>query len=112
PPNRDALGVNATDMTITFTGALAHTPIATMTVNGGSLTGDNPSASVATFVNGSTKGFQPYVDGGGAWQIGNISFNGDSAVVGGLAVTSEPVAATATEGFPVTFSSTAYSETP
>ncbi len=61
-------------------------------------------------LNGSTNGFSPYVDGGGAWQIGNISFNGDSVQAGGLGITANPSPVTGTTGFPVTFTSAAYSE--
>jgi hypothetical protein len=116
-PERDGLGVVASDMTVTFSGALASTAVATMTANGSALTGNSPSISVATWVNGSTMGFQPYVDGSGAWQIGNISFNGDGVSAGGLAIINQPASLTAitsSAGHPATasFTATSYSENP
>ena len=110
-PERDGLGVTASDMTVTFTGTLAATAIDTMTANGSALTGSNPSISVATWVNGSANGFTPYVDGGGALQIGKMSFNGDSNQSGGLAVTTEPQPTSVAGGGTAIFSASAYSET-
>ncbi len=81
-PERDGLGNTNTDMTVTFKGTLAATAVTTMTSDGSLLTGGG-SVTVATWVNGSALGFKPYVDGGGAWQFGNISFNGDSTATGG-----------------------------
>ncbi|MFI5380338.1 MAG: beta strand repeat-containing protein, partial [Tepidisphaerales bacterium] len=108
-PVRDALGKRDQDMTVTFSGALAATAVTTMTADSSSLAGGG--VSVATWVNGSANGFKPYVDGGGAWQIGKISINGDSTRTGGLSVTANPVATQVAGGGVATFTATVYSET-
>ncbi|MGA2501551.1 MAG: hypothetical protein ABSH20_27745, partial [Tepidisphaeraceae bacterium] len=108
-PLRDALGQQDQDMTVTFSGALAATAVTTMTADGSSLTGGG--VSVATWVNGSANGFQPYVDGGGAWQIGKISFNGDGpSTAGGLAITAPPSSYQVAGGGIATFTASAYDE--
>ena len=110
---------------MTFGGALAATAVPTMTINASGLTG-NPSSGSATtvqnWVNGSASGFKPYVDGGSAWQIGNISFNGDTTpgtntTPTGLSVVTPPAVTPATQpantvavNHSVTLTSTAYSE--
>ena len=101
-PVRDALGVVTSTMTVTFNGKLAATAVPTMTANGSGLTGSNPSLVVQDYANGSSSGFKPYVDGGGAWQLANISFNGDASTSGGLGIVVNPVpAVTAAESHPV-----------
>ena len=108
-PVRDALGQQNDDMTITFNGALAATAVPTLVANSSSLSGG--AVTVATWVNGSTTGFKPYVDGGGGWSLANFSFNGDSSNSGGLAVSTNPSATSVAGGGVATFTATAYSET-
>jgi len=109
-PVRDALGVQNgygiayNDLTVTFQGGLAATAVPTLTTTNGNVV-------IATWVNGSTSGLAPYVDGGGSLEIGNISFNGDSSNTSGLAVTAEPAATSVPGGGIATFTATAYSET-
>jgi hypothetical protein len=109
-PERDGLGVTASTMTVTFKGALAATAVPTMTANGAGLTGGNPSLVVQDYVNGSKSGFSPYVDGGGAWELGNFSFNGFTANADGLGITSQPAATQVAGGGVATFTASAYSE--
>ena len=103
-PVRDALGSQTTDMTVTFKGTLAATAVPIMTTT-------NSNVVIATWVNGSTTGVAPYVDGGSAWQIGKFSFNGDGAsTAGGLAITASPTAYQVAGGGIATFTATAYDE--
>jgi hypothetical protein len=109
-PNRDANGIIGSDLTVTFTGSLSHTNVNTITTT-------NTNVKIATWVTGSTSGYAPYVDGGGAWEFGNISFNADvipSTVSGhsnyALSVTANPAATTVPGGGNATFTSTVYAE--
>ncbi len=51
-----------------------------------------------------------FVDGGGNWEFGDISFNGDT-LTGTPGIETTPVSQTIAAGQPVTFTATAYSET-
>ncbi len=50
-----------------------------------------------------------FVDGGGNWELGNVSFNGQ-VISGAPGIGTNPASQEAAAGYPVTFTSTAYSE--
>lgn len=102
-----ALSGNA--FTITFVGSMAQTPEPTITVDSTGLTGTNPSLTAATTVVGGSTGIIPYVDGGGNWRLGDITFNGDG-LNGGLGVSQEPQPTSVIGSTNATFTAVAYSE--
>jgi hypothetical protein len=89
---------------VTYTGTMADTPEDTMTSS-------DPNATVTTWVNGtdSPDGVTRYVDGGGNWRFGNITFNGDKTT-GAPGITQEPASTSVAGGLTATFTATAYSE--
>jgi Immunoglobulin I-set domain/Immunoglobulin domain len=89
---------------VTFNGTLKDTAEPTMTSS-------DPSATVATWVNGtnSPTGVSRFTDGSGSWQLGNLDFNGD-IISGAPGISSQPVAETVTGGTTATFTASAYSE--
>ena len=54
-------------------------------------------------------GVTGFVDGGGSWEMGNITFSGDTTT-GVPGIVTNPTSQTVAAGYPVTFTATAYSE--
>ncbi len=110
--------VNPTLYTIQFQGTLGNKPEPTITVDASGLTGSNPTATLQTWVPGaSTGGVSRYQDGGGAWSLGNFSFNGDKAsssttlsLVPGIVVNPSATTTVATLPSTYSFSATEYSD--